>query len=527
MSIALPSNERRALGIYYTPNDAAHFMAQWAYRDPSDLILEPSLGGGSFVKAVRDVATLRSAPEPRWIAAELEPGAADAATSSGLVSRDQLRVGDFLSLKPVPVSAAIANPPYVRLRNLPADQRDRALRVARHHLGEDMGASGSIWMPFVAHMAAFIRPGGRLAAVLPLDFTYVAYARPLWRHLSERFGELRVIRSRERLFPEINQDVLILLADEKGGRTEVVRYESYETVADISSSTVSRSALVSVDDIVDGKRTFQRALLSPALRGLLDGALRGVTEPAGDSARFHIGYVSGDREYFHPGDATVAAYQIPRSSLRDSLTSGRALRGRGLRTSAMSPGEKERLWLPGAALTAGEERYIASGQVAGVDRRYKCRVRAPWYLVPGVRTPDFALTVFSERPLLVVNDADWVASNSLVCGYLSKGTADEFARRWYNSLTLLNIGLEVHSLGGGVMVLVPNEASAVGLVKDELAAPDLRRVEDKLMEGDVLGAYRSGDSALAKGLGTDVLQEIEQGVSTLARWRSRPLVEEV
>ena len=119
-----------------------------------------------------------------------------------------LRCADFLAVPPQPVDAVLGNPPYVRLRQLPAPQQALALQTALTATGEPMDPAGSLWMPFLQHALEFLKPGGRLGFVLPYDFTYVRYARPLWQLLGRRFGSLRVIRTHERLFGDIYQEVL-------------------------------------------------------------------------------------------------------------------------------------------------------------------------------------------------------------------------------------------------------------------------------------------------------------------------------
>jgi len=43
---------RRLNGVYYTPSPAADFMADWLVRHDGERILEPSFGGGIFLRSV-------------------------------------------------------------------------------------------------------------------------------------------------------------------------------------------------------------------------------------------------------------------------------------------------------------------------------------------------------------------------------------------------------------------------------------------------------------------------------------------
>ena len=112
----------------------------------------------------------------------------------------------------------------------------------------------------------------------------------------------------------------------------------------------------------------------------------------------------------------------------------------------------------------GEEAYIKQGEKLGINARYKCRVRKPWYLTPGLEIPDIVLTVFGDTPKMMMNDAGYYISNSLLGGFSSGSSARELICRWYNSLTLLSIETNIHSLGGGTLVLIPGETDKLEII---------------------------------------------------------------
>jgi adenine-specific DNA-methyltransferase len=516
---------RRGRGAFFTPQLAANLMADWALRRAGDRVLEPSFGDGIFLAAMADAAARRGLAGVVTCGVELDPATAARGRARGLA--DDVRCGDFLDVAPFPVDAVVGNPPYVRLRRLGSDARRLALDAAAAALGRPIDPSGSLWMPFVLHAMRFLAPGGRLAFVLPYELTYVRYARPLWRALADGFGSLRVVRTRRRLFPELMQDVVLLLADGRGGTTGTVGYQACDGVADLLEGRPVVDERLDVDAVVGGDRPFVRAMLAPELRQLLDGRVAAATVPGRRRVRFHIGYVTGDKAFFHPTDERCREHRLPAGSLRPAVASARAISGAGLRTSGVR--STDRLFLPTGprSLTAGERRYVAAGEAAGVDRRYKCRARQPWYLVPGVRVPDVLVGVFTERPVLLVNDAAVVASNSLLCGYAAAGVAPEqIAVGWYTSLTLLQCELEVHALGGGVMVLVPGEAGRLRLPAQVRADADhLALLDRTLRSGQPADAYRAGDDAVLVrqlGLTPADMRLIRDGIETLARWRRGP-----
>src|SRR4051812_10570394 len=59
MSQSLTTNfdlesRRKDLGAFYTNREIAQFLVQWAVRDSNDKVLDPSFGGGVFLKAAAE-----------------------------------------------------------------------------------------------------------------------------------------------------------------------------------------------------------------------------------------------------------------------------------------------------------------------------------------------------------------------------------------------------------------------------------------------------------------------------------------
>ncbi len=514
-----PRSKERELGAYFTPDAAANLMAHWAIRAYDDTVLEPSLGDGRFAVAAQEFARAQGWPKLDIHACELDEATGALAVSSRAVSSQKLHVGDFLATFDLPkFDAVIGNPPYVRLRELNGSLRRNALQAAEKTLGVAMDNAGSVWMPFVAKAAAHLKSRGRLALVLPLDFTYVRYARPLWEFLGDSFGRIRILRFRERVFTDILQNVLILLAEDRGGTTDCVELLAHDRLADLPNGHIGRGVRVPLAAVTSGERAFQHALLPSSTRETLE-ALRSSTERSYQRAKFNIGYVSGNKTFFHPDPNTVKRFKLPLASLRPTLASSRQLSREALRTSSMSPSSF--LWMPASRLTKGEKDYIAAGEAEAIDMAYKCRIRKPWFCVPGVKTPDLVLTTFSDLPRLHLNDAGWAASNSVLAGFMRPGeNSQEFVASWYTPLTLLSAEIEVHSLGGGVMIVVPNEADAIQLLnKESTLTIDAEELDSALRSRDLWAAYAAGSRAIVRLVGDSGLEALWAGVETLTAWR--------
>lgn len=514
-----PRTAQRSRGAYFTPQDAALAMAQWAMRKPSDTFIEPSLGDGQFALAVRTQAEKRQFPTPTLHGYELDESTANEAVKAGFIEESNIHVGDFMEQSHVPLSdVVIGNPPYVRVRELPHDERTSATNACLKAMGEPMDKAGSLWMPFVAKSTSHLKENGRLAFVLPLDFTYVAYARPLWRFLGENFGKITIVRSKQRIFTDILQNVLILLADHKGRKTsnvEIINLEHPSELVDLSKCTRKS---IRIDSILDGQRPFQYALLPDQTIDVWK-SLEPYRARADSRVKFNIGYVSGNKAFFHPSNQTIEEFHLPQQSLRPCLSSSRQLSRVGLLTSEIE--QQSFLWLPREELTPEEKRYVEQGEHNGIDMAYKCRIRKPWYRVPGVRVPDLVVTTFSTQPRLHLNDAGHLISNSTIGGYMREGQDPKrLVESWYTPMTLLSTELQIHSLGGGVMIVVPREADSVNILKEDYTSElNFAQLDDSLRSSDPTAPYFTNNHSIERLVGKEGVQSLVEGAIELQQWR--------
>jgi adenine-specific DNA-methyltransferase len=519
--MAIDALRQRLSGAYYTPSDAAGFMAAWVMRGQPSVVLEPSFGDGVFIRAVRGAA----ADAGLGVAVAGVEKSREAYESFGpWLEADKPIQADFHRVRPFPVDAVIGNPPFVRFRHLVKGEAQAAVAAGESAIGEPVDSAGSTWLTFAVHAASFVRPGGRLALVLPADALYVRYARPFWRFMTSRFGGLRVIRCRERIFDDLLQDVVILLADRAGETTDAVHVELHETRSAIKDEAPGSLAAVPVADILAGGKPFTAALLGGRATAVLARMADRITR-IDSLVKFNIGYVDGNKGFFHPAPPTVTEFDLPAASLKPALRSGRYWTFSGAYTSRLPATSQTLLWLPDpAALSPGEQKYVAFGEEQRVHRGFKTGQRSPWWGVPGVKIPDIVVPVFGSLPKMMLNDGGFAVSNSIMAAFWrATPRPAQLLACWYTSMTRLGIELAVHSLGGGVLVLVPRECDAILIPRLPAAPPSdavLDRIDQTLTAGDVAAAYTAGDAYLvANGWRRRDLDEARKLAGELQAWR--------
>ncbi len=218
--------QRKRLGAFYSPQALVEPMVAWAVHRADQEVLDPSCGDGVFLEhAARRLRHLGATPERAASllhAVDLNPEAAHVTRSrlSSALGRpfDNVRMESFFSLTPPGtlfgppegVDVVIGNPPYIRYQEFAGGARLEALERATD-AGVQLSRLASSWAHFVVHALEFLRPGGRLALILPAELIHTTYAAPLRRHLRNSFEEVRVISFRQAVFPGVQAEVVLLL----------------------------------------------------------------------------------------------------------------------------------------------------------------------------------------------------------------------------------------------------------------------------------------------------------------------------
>ncbi|MEP7010189.1 MAG: N-6 DNA methylase [Acidobacteriota bacterium] len=483
-------SQRKSLGAYYSPHSLVEPMVAWALTRADQSVLDPSCGDGIFLAAAgRRLRELGA--NPREISAllhavDLNPDAArftrERLTALGLPLAN-VRVASFFSLPPPGgltgssegVDLVIGNPPYIRYQDFSGLARQEALARASD-AGVQLNRLASSWAHFVAHTVAFLRPGGRLAFILPAELIHASYAAPLREYLRRSFAEVSVVSFRQAVFPEVQEEVVLLLASGKDRAPERLRLAEVESPADLADLAAVLEGAEEFHPGVEPAKWVPGYTDHPGAVSLDLLSARGLLAPLSDVGKANIGFVSGANEYFvlTPGEARH--WRLPDSSLQPALVRARQIPGLRITKADLSLGNSQGdrclLWLPGEHLTAAEKRYIRHGEELGYSERYKCRVRSPWFRVPGVVSPDAFLTYMSDVvPRLCLNQAKTVASNTLLTIRLQGVPAAlrrAFVAAFYNSATLMSAERIGRSYGGGVLKLEPREADRLLVPSVEL-----------------------------------------------------------
>ncbi len=315
-------------------------------------------------------------------------------------------------------------------------------------------------------------------------------ARPVLRHLCRSFGSVVVITFERRLFADLSQDTLLVLCDVRGGPFRQLRLVNLadqwqlENLLEVDPQLSAGRSLEAESVLAGEERAL--AYLLPAKSAYP------VREPSEESSYREAGRQFSVEHWLRHGEQLLLS-PFPGESIgsghpRVFPATGGTTCGRTARPCSFRRGPFG-LATDCEAVPAGDpcrrqelpesvRAYLAEGERQGVHRAYKCRMREPWFTVPGVHAPDAFLTYMAHMyPRLVVNEAGATAPNSLLIGTRKRSEVRlrYLALAMMTSLSLLSAELEGHSLGGGLLKLEPREACRLRI--PVLNTASLSRVE--------------------------------------------------
>ena len=472
---------QKQLGQFFTPPSVAGALVSWLAPSPTDRLLDPSCGDGQFLSLHR-----------RSVGVEVD--AENAARARLRAPSALIHSGDFFtwaSRTEDRFEAAVGNPPFIRYQLFSGDVRELANKVASR-LGADFNGLSSSWAPFLVVTAGLLKPGGRMAFVVPAEIGHATYAAPLLECLCSHFSQVGVVAIREKLFPELSEDAWLLYCAGFGGRAMAIKLRALERFTESSEPPRFDQTIRLVEWRAAGCR-LRRFLLPRRSLSLYDelAGAAGVRRFS-EVAHAGIGYVTGANDFFHLRPSETRLWELPRRCLRVAVRRTEQLPEKDVDPPTVRRWLEEDepvllLDLGGEqALSESARRYLSTADAQKARQTYKCRNRDPWYVVPDVRVPDAFLSYMSGvRPAMVANSAECVCTNSVHAVRLTgEATVQQLQHAWDHPLAQLSCEIEGHPLGGGMLKLEPGEAAKtlLPLRKTDLAPTD----RDELQEATKL-----------------------------------------
>lgn len=512
----------RLTGSVYTPREVALELSTRALSLlslPNPRILEPSVGDGSFIRAVNEINR-----KSTFVAVDTNPMVLDElrlSLSGDVVERTGFLNQNFLDFATADdrqgFDLIIGNPPFIKKNNFSAEVKSALAKVAADTGHPDKFLKNT-WAAFLLLSARMTNPGGVLAMIVPYELLTVEYGQHALKAVSTQFDRLDVFVSTERAFKEIEQDAVAIIAQRTASEMGVF-INSVQTLADLSPSASHRISISSSDNFSLELKSY---LFDESTQALLR-EYRGRTNTIGDHCDSAPGVVTAANEFFILSKTAVSTLGATEWAL-PVLKRGVYL-GRGAAFTSKDFEELEKrepcylLSLPADDVQRFPPalcQYIRKGEQDGLNLRYKCRNRPMWYSVPIVPP---APALFFKRahsfPRVCLNEANVHVTDTAYGlkpkpGYTANGLCFSF----YNVLTMLFAEIDGRFYGGGVLELSPKEFRGLPIPYHEPTQSELAAFKHVHLssQGNIESILDFGDTWLAveKGFSRNQLSALRQ-----------------
>jgi adenine-specific DNA methylase len=496
-------------GGYYTPEPVARFLARWV-AEAGPRLLEPACGDGAILVPLvaaacdgrRGVGADAGAGENTVVGVELV--GAEAATAARRSGVDVVHADFFTWFtagRHGGFDGVAGNPPYIRFGSWDEAQRAPAFDLMRS-AGLRPSRLTNAWVPFVVASLLAVRPGGRVGLVLPAELLQVGYAAPVRSYLVDACAAITVVSFAGLLFPGVQQEVVLLLAERGAGpaRIRTVEVAAADALAGLAGLRLGETSAARAG-LHDAEKWTQYHLEFSAIDALRRMRADPRLPPLAVWGGVDVGVVTGRNAFFCMSAADVDLRGLGGVTValvaRSAQLAGLAYTADDLARQEHDPaGVRTRLLAPPAGFDPGAEAalaaYLAAGEADGVPDGYKCRIRRRWWEVPSVWTPDaFLLRQIAGHPRIVANAAGATSTDTVHRVRVRPGVdAGRLAVAAFNSATFACAEIVGRSYGGGILELEPSEA-------EELPVPDPALVPDWLAaKADELVRQRRTDDAL-------------------------------
>lgn len=522
--------KQKLQGAYYTPQKLVDFLTSWAINSKKCQLLEPSCGDGIFLESAYQKFTSMGASSKNALsnitAIELDTitfnKTKEKMNTLSKTSQNKTKLfnDDFFSIFQKKFfnkkfNSVIGNPPFIRYQNFDEKIRERALVILK-----EFGFKGSkltnIWMPFLVLSSVLLSENGRLAMVIPAELLQVNYASDLRQFLASHFASITIFTFRKLVFPETQQEIVLLLAEKtsKNHGIKVIELNNIDDLPKNDFSLINKKGLTSINHATD--KWTQFFLSENEILFLRKLKQNKSVRKLSDFAEVDVGIVTGRNEFFVINNEVVknnslTSYCIPIVGRTNQIKSINFTKNdwkenneNGYNCNLLNFNKTTY-----SKLNKKTQQYIKDGEKQNFHLGYKCRIRKPWYNVPSIWVPDaFMYRQINAHPRLVLNESESTTTDTIHRVRINVGIDKKsFVACYHNSLTFAFAEIMGRSYGGGVLELEPNEAEKLpipyfklnskifskltNLLRNENSMEQILEITDKTILIDKMGLVKS------------------------------------
>lgn len=471
--------ERNRLGQFATPSGLAEDIVRYAVSLlPSAAkvhFLDPAFGTGSFYSALLKVVPKRRIAEA--LGFEIDPHYGKPAAQLWKETGLTLKLADFTHAKPWPhFNVLICNPPYVRHHHLHNSNKMRLQLRTQQASGMKISGLAGLYCHFLGLAHAWMAKGAIAGWLIPSEFMDVNYGRAVKHYFLDRVTLLHIHRfdpNDVQFADALVSSAIVWLRNEPPSADYEVKFTFGGTLFEpritrlVSARALAHEPKWTRFPVADVRSRPDIPILS-------------------DFFQIKRGVATGDNSYFILSEEEIATRGLPMEVFTPILPSPRYLpQDEVTARKDGSPDIDRRLFLLDTKLSEEEihkrfpalATYLEEGKVRGLQERYLCKHRAPWYSQED-RPPAPIICTYlgrgdakSGRPFrFILNGSRATVANVYLALYPTRLMARELdrdpslLREVWSALNQLSPDVllgEGRVYGGGLHKLEPRELSNV------------------------------------------------------------------
>lgn len=503
-------------GGYYTPDKISEFITEWAIRTPSDFVLEPSCGDGSFLGAITkrfsELGATHEDVKKNVIGIELDDVEAAKSEQYGttVICNDFFTYYQENIEDKTQFDVIVGNPPFIRYQHFTEKYREIAFALMNKH-GFKPNRLTNIWLPFLVLSCKALKPNGRIGMVIPAELFQVDYAAEARQFLSNFFDKLTLVTFKRLVFDDIQQEVVLLLG-EKGCDKHGIRVVELDDMADLIAQGYTCLENAEFKELDHGRDKWVKYYLSNEELGLLKrlNSDRRISD-ATDLFEVNVGLVSGENDFFVINQATVEDFKL-QNSVIPIISRSEQLKGVRLTAQDYNDltalGKRVFFFAPGNMnvdeLTDEQRTYIQWGEEKNYNKNYKCRIRQKWYHVPQTWRADALLIRQAHLyPRMILNEKHALVTDTLhKVRFLEGVEGKSVVAAFLNTYTFALSETVGRSYGGGVLTFEPGEMRKIRIPMKFADQLDLQEIDNWQRKGEIDKILEYTDEILLRnGLG--------------------------
>jgi hypothetical protein len=366
-----------------------------------------------------------------------------------LRARIELRVCDALTYSRRKEGQIMANPPFTRHHSIPMWKK-RALAKLASKLEAPLQSTTGYHGYFMAY-AWGAKWSKHDVFLLPTNWLEAKYGQALRQMLLARSYEISIVENgyHSPVFDHALTTICLLVS--RPGHLNGTGRERVTPVS-ILKGAGGGGAEKSVSEDILAIRLYEKLSNQVGFENRPNHVL-------GDMFNVKRGIATGHNEFFVLSKASARKLGLGRAELVEVLR----------RLEVGSPSmDVAYLWVPADSPSAASKRRIEEGEQMGVNRRYLCEHRNPWWRIQRRLPPAYFLTYMGRgRPRIVENKDSVLNLNNTHGLYVRNGVPVDLARRvieWLGSQEgVETIAKQARHYYGGMWKLEPRDVERAGL----------------------------------------------------------------